>query len=180
MANIELDWEVEGMIQADESVRDMLKVIGEKNENDSGTFWCWNGKVSISLRLFISVILDLMIFRPTRGNLFEKNTDVALKLCFLQTRLFSRAILILCQAIGVATPPHHRPTSRTQNDPNLSLSTQVSIYDTIVNKSLTISPTTNTAGYNTRSIRHPFATIDSNSVIPGSSCSSRPTTQYSH
>ncbi|OGE56401.1 hypothetical protein PENARI_c003G07296 [Penicillium arizonense] len=44
MANVELDWEVEGMIQADESVRDMLKVIGEKNENDSGTFWCWNGK----------------------------------------------------------------------------------------------------------------------------------------
>jgi hypothetical protein len=51
MANVELDWEVEGMIQADESVRDMLKVIGEKNENDSGTFWCWNGKVSVSLRL---------------------------------------------------------------------------------------------------------------------------------
>jgi hypothetical protein len=98
MANIEVDWEVEGMIQADESVRDMLKVIGEKNENDSGTFWCWNGKVSVSLRLLISVILDLMIFRPTRGNLFEKkNTDEALKLCFLQTRLFSCAILILCQ-----------------------------------------------------------------------------------
>jgi hypothetical protein len=124
MANVELDWEVEGMIQADESVRDMLKVIGEKNENDSGTFWCWNGKVSVSLRLLISVILDLMIFRPTRGNLFEKkNTDEALKLCFLQTRLFSRAILILCHVIGLQHHHTTRPTSRTQNDPNLSLST---------------------------------------------------------
>ncbi|KAJ5620287.1 hypothetical protein N7510_004271 [Penicillium lagena] len=51
MANIEVDWEVEGMIQADESVKDMLKVIGEKNENDSGTFWCWNGKVSDLLQI---------------------------------------------------------------------------------------------------------------------------------
>lgn len=72
MANIELDWEVKGMIQADESVKDMLKVIGEKNENDSGTFWCWNGKVSDSLRIhsgfLINVILNLMIFRHTRGD----------------------------------------------------------------------------------------------------------------
>ena len=55
------------MIQPDESVRDMLKVIEEKNENDSGTFWCWNGKVSVSIRVLIRVILDLIIFRPTRG-----------------------------------------------------------------------------------------------------------------
>lgn len=46
MANIGLDWEVEGSIEPEESVEGMLKVIGEKGENDSGTFWCWDGSVS--------------------------------------------------------------------------------------------------------------------------------------
>ncbi|KIW11792.1 hypothetical protein PV08_09064 [Exophiala spinifera] len=44
MANIEVDWEVEGIIDADESVSKMLKVIGEKDKSDSGTFWCWDGR----------------------------------------------------------------------------------------------------------------------------------------
>ncbi|KAJ5177129.1 uncharacterized protein N7482_003006 [Penicillium canariense] len=42
MANIDVDWEVEGSIQPAESVTGMLKVIGEKNE--SGSFWCWDGR----------------------------------------------------------------------------------------------------------------------------------------
>jgi hypothetical protein len=44
MANIDLSWEVKGSIQADESVTGMLKVIEEKNE--TGSFWCWDGRVS--------------------------------------------------------------------------------------------------------------------------------------
>ncbi|KAI1615087.1 3-oxoacyl-reductase [Exophiala viscosa] len=44
MANIEVDWEVEGIIDADESVTKMLKVIGEKDKSQSGTFWCWDGR----------------------------------------------------------------------------------------------------------------------------------------
>jgi len=44
MANIEVDWEVEGIISPHESVTEMLKVIGQKNQNDSGTFWCWDGR----------------------------------------------------------------------------------------------------------------------------------------
>ncbi|KIX04317.1 uncharacterized protein Z518_05184 [Rhinocladiella mackenziei CBS 650.93] len=44
MANIDLDWEVEGIISPSESVTKMLMVIGEKDRNDSGTFWCWNGR----------------------------------------------------------------------------------------------------------------------------------------
>lgn len=44
MANIDLGWEVHGSIQADESVRCMLKVIEEKDE--TGSFWCWDGRVS--------------------------------------------------------------------------------------------------------------------------------------
>ncbi|EPS34684.1 hypothetical protein PDE_09648 [Penicillium oxalicum 114-2] len=42
MANIDLGWEVHGSIQADESVRCMLKVIEEKDE--TGSFWCWDGR----------------------------------------------------------------------------------------------------------------------------------------
>ncbi|KAJ6103194.1 hypothetical protein N7486_005621 [Penicillium sp. IBT 16267x] len=42
MANINLGWEVQGSIQADESVTGMLKVIEQKDE--SGSFWCWDGR----------------------------------------------------------------------------------------------------------------------------------------
>lgn len=44
MADIELGWEVKGSIKPSESVSGMLKVIAEKNE--TGTFWCWDGRVS--------------------------------------------------------------------------------------------------------------------------------------
>ncbi|RMZ76338.1 hypothetical protein DV738_g5009, partial [Chaetothyriales sp. CBS 135597] len=44
MADISLDWEVEGIISPEESVRGMLQVIASKAKDDSGTFWCWNGK----------------------------------------------------------------------------------------------------------------------------------------
>jgi hypothetical protein len=46
MANVELDWDVEGIIEPDESVRGMLQVIESKDTADSGTFWCWDGRVS--------------------------------------------------------------------------------------------------------------------------------------
>jgi hypothetical protein len=49
MANVPLGWEVEGVIQAKESVQGMLRVIAEKGEEDSGTFWCWDGRVSSSI-----------------------------------------------------------------------------------------------------------------------------------
>ncbi|OJJ66240.1 hypothetical protein ASPBRDRAFT_49137 [Aspergillus brasiliensis CBS 101740] len=44
MANVQLGWVVEGVIQPKESVQGMLKVIGEKGEGDNGTFWCWDGR----------------------------------------------------------------------------------------------------------------------------------------
>ncbi|KAK4938963.1 hypothetical protein LTR10_020711 [Elasticomyces elasticus] len=44
MANIKVDWEVEGIINADESVTKMMKVIAEKDKTQSGTFWCWDGR----------------------------------------------------------------------------------------------------------------------------------------
>jgi hypothetical protein len=48
MADIELTWEVKGSISPAESVSGMLDVIAEKGEADTGTFWCWNGMVSIA------------------------------------------------------------------------------------------------------------------------------------
>lgn len=48
MANVELDWVVEGVIQPRESVEGMLRVVEERGEGDNGTFWCWDGRVSIS------------------------------------------------------------------------------------------------------------------------------------
>ena len=43
MANIEVGWDVEGVIGAEESVRCMLGVLGERTAKDSGTFWRWDG-----------------------------------------------------------------------------------------------------------------------------------------
>jgi hypothetical protein len=45
MANIELPWEVEGLITAEASVSAMLKVIPSKGIQHSGTFWTWEDKV---------------------------------------------------------------------------------------------------------------------------------------
>lgn len=47
MANVSLGWEVEGIISPEESVSKMLKVIPTKNIEQSGTFWTWEGKVSL-------------------------------------------------------------------------------------------------------------------------------------
>lgn len=47
MANIEVEWDVEGIISPEESVTKMLTVIEEKGKNDSGTFWCWDGRVCL-------------------------------------------------------------------------------------------------------------------------------------
>ncbi|KAF4453150.1 hypothetical protein F53441_4147 [Fusarium austroafricanum] len=44
MGSIEIPWDVGVMLEPDESVRGMLNVIGEKNSEDSGTFWCWDGR----------------------------------------------------------------------------------------------------------------------------------------
>ncbi|KAI0109698.1 NAD(P)-binding protein [Nemania sp. FL0031] len=44
MSDIELSWEVKDSISPSESVSGMLKVIAEKGENDTGTFWCWDGR----------------------------------------------------------------------------------------------------------------------------------------
>lgn len=47
MANVSLGWEVEGIISADESVAGMLRVVEQKTILDTGTFWTWEGKVSL-------------------------------------------------------------------------------------------------------------------------------------
>lgn len=44
MANIEVGWEVEGIITPEESVTAMIKVIESKGIQHSGTFWTWENK----------------------------------------------------------------------------------------------------------------------------------------
>ncbi|KAG5659192.1 hypothetical protein KAF25_000394 [Fusarium avenaceum] len=39
-----VDWDVGTLLEPNESVKGMLQVIGEKNHNDSGSFWCWDGR----------------------------------------------------------------------------------------------------------------------------------------
>lgn len=46
MANVQLPWEVQGIITPEESVVKMIEVIKSKGIQHSGTFWTWENKVS--------------------------------------------------------------------------------------------------------------------------------------
>jgi hypothetical protein len=43
-AEVEVEWEIEGIISVEESVSKMLLVIESKQLKDSGTFWTWDGR----------------------------------------------------------------------------------------------------------------------------------------
>lgn len=45
MANIDIPWEVDGMMTAEQSVSAMFPVIQSKKIQHSGTFWTWENKV---------------------------------------------------------------------------------------------------------------------------------------
>ena len=48
MANVQLPWEVQGIITPEESVMKMIAVIKSKGIQHSGTFWTYENKVSYS------------------------------------------------------------------------------------------------------------------------------------
>ncbi|KAI4645257.1 hypothetical protein J4E93_006057 [Alternaria ventricosa] len=48
MANVQLPWEVQGIITPEESVMKMIEVIKSKGIQHSGTFWTYENKVSAS------------------------------------------------------------------------------------------------------------------------------------
>lgn len=45
MANIDIPWEVDGMMTPEQSVSAMFPVIQSKKIQHSGTFWTWENKV---------------------------------------------------------------------------------------------------------------------------------------
>lgn len=63
LAEVPLGWEVEGVMSPEESVLGMLRVISSKTIHDSGTFWTWEGKVSISTPEIPSVYVRRIISR---------------------------------------------------------------------------------------------------------------------
>lgn len=60
MANVQLPWEVQGIIGVEESVGKMIDVIKSKGIQHSGTFWTYENKVShpLSLGWFVVVRVD--------------------------------------------------------------------------------------------------------------------------
>ncbi|KAE9986870.1 hypothetical protein EG327_004094 [Venturia inaequalis] len=50
MANIDIPWEVDGMMTPEQSVSAMFPVIQSKKIQHSGTFWTWENKVSVPLK----------------------------------------------------------------------------------------------------------------------------------
>lgn len=57
MASGELGWEVKGQITPEESVSAMMGVIATRGVEDSGTFWCWDGRVSLDCK-FAHMTID--------------------------------------------------------------------------------------------------------------------------
>lgn len=53
MADIELGWDVEGILTPQESVEAMLRVIPTKTIQHSGTFWTWEGLVSAAAAVLV-------------------------------------------------------------------------------------------------------------------------------
>jgi len=45
MQNIDVLWDVEGIISPEQSVSAMLRVLESKGIQHSGTFWTWENKV---------------------------------------------------------------------------------------------------------------------------------------
>jgi len=73
MASGELGWEVKGQITPAESVSAMMNVITAKSPEDSGTFWCWDGRVSLVTYIPYAtadwaVVLTTFVSRATLGN----------------------------------------------------------------------------------------------------------------
>lgn len=58
LADVPLGWEVEGVMSPEESVLGMLSVISTKTIHDSGTFWTWEGKVSIPTHIDEKLIMS--------------------------------------------------------------------------------------------------------------------------
>jgi NAD(P)-dependent dehydrogenase (short-subunit alcohol dehydrogenase family) len=69
MANVQLPWEVQGIITPEESVMKMIEVIKSKGIQHSGTFWTYENKVS---RLFV-LCRDSSL---TRCSLIHGNTHI--------------------------------------------------------------------------------------------------------
>jgi len=70
MGNIEVGWDVEGIITPEESVSGMIKVLETKGIQHSGTFWTWENKVNIpsfNLRFLTNPVTPSGILGSTRA-----------------------------------------------------------------------------------------------------------------
>jgi len=56
-ANVDVPWTVEGVLSVRESVEGCLRTIEARVPEESGTFWTWEGKVSLLFVLFCYLFL---------------------------------------------------------------------------------------------------------------------------
>lgn len=62
MANVQLGWEVEGILTPQQSVSAMIPVIESKGIQHSGTFWTYENKVCMDRRegtVFLLTVVDI-------------------------------------------------------------------------------------------------------------------------
>lgn len=70
MANVQLPWEVQGIISPEESVTKMIEVIKSKGIQHSGTFWTYENKVNldhtISAMYWLTLSAIRLVTLPTK------------------------------------------------------------------------------------------------------------------
>jgi NAD(P)-dependent dehydrogenase (short-subunit alcohol dehydrogenase family) len=72
MANVQLPWEVQGIISPEESVTKMIEVIKSKGIQHSGTFWTYENRVSDveTKRLIDGWLTQIAVYLVTRIMIF--------------------------------------------------------------------------------------------------------------
>lgn len=93
MANIDVAWEVEGIISAEESVSAMIQVIQSKGIKHSGTFWTWENKVGRKTSLCVHVSTD----RCT----LHSNILGDVECLYLETQIYVKQIVV---DVSLSTP----------------------------------------------------------------------------
>lgn len=87
MANVNIDWEVDGIISPEVSVSAMIRVICTRKLGESGTFWTWEGKVQYTIACLcqeysssigISLVMPITICLRKTQDEFLYNKEIPL------------------------------------------------------------------------------------------------------
>lgn len=123
MANVQLPWEVQGIISPEESVAKMIEVIQSKGIQHSGTFWTYENKVSpdfklpsfsltstavclVMISLGFSIFVSVRYFSTMTMKKFVRFGEIATNTRVFENDICSIIVLATCDQITVEEHIH--------------------------------------------------------------------------